>query len=404
MNHHLIVVSLLDGKGPTGVEAHFNQLLDDAQAHGIVGRLVSAHPAQRLWATLARQLVKLLRLLDQERAGVLSLWLDGRVLAAKLARLMARAHADGAAVTLYAQDPWSARIALKARAQWPCRVVAVVHYNGSQAEEFVMQGHARAGGALFRALVAAEAQALPQVDHIIFVSAFMRRTVGARMAAIDTVAQSVLPNFIGRHLIGRSPRDDAGAGSRTGDLIAIGTLEMRKNQAFLLQVLARARARGYSYTLTLVGDGPDRARLEALSEQLGLQDQVSFAGFQQQAARLIPRHRMLVHAALMENMPIALIEALAMGRPILAPEVGGIGEIFRHGVEGYFWPLDDVDGAAGLLIAALSDAARYQQLAQAARARYLQKFDSARLAPRWLRTILDDANCVARGAVAEVAR
>ncbi len=395
MKNHLIVISLLDGKGPTGVETHFNQLIHEAQANGIDGLLVSAYPSQRLWAKLARLLIPAVRIVDKERAGVLSLWINSKVIAGKLASVLARAIDCGGAVTLYAQDPLSARIALKANGHRHCRVVTVIHYNASQADELLMKGEAKPGGPLWRFIVSAEAESLPQVDHIIFVSAFMQGEIGARMPAIGSVPQSVIPNFIGSSSM---CGDCVAAG---GDLIAIGTLEARKNQAFLLHVLARAKSRGYLYTLTLVGNGPDRTKLVALTEQLGLQDQVTFAGFQKNAARLIPQHRILVHAALMENMPITLIEALAMGRPILAPAVGGITEIFRHGVEGYFWPLDDIDAAAALLIEALNDADAYRRWSQAALARYQEKFHSELLAGRWLTTILNQPHLAAHLGVPE---
>ncbi|HEV7816483.1 MAG TPA: glycosyltransferase, partial [Janthinobacterium sp.] len=175
----------------------------------------------------------------------------------------------------------------------------------------------------------------------------------------------------------------------TGDLIAIGTLEARKNQAFLLRVLARARDLGFVYTLTIVGNGPDESALKFLSRHLGLERQVRFAGFQPHAAQLISAHRVLAHAATMENFGIVLIEALSRGRPILAPAVGGIGEIFTDAVEGYFWPLDDIDGAAALLIEILSDAVAYQRLARAALNRYGSTFSSDRLVPAWLAAIFN---------------
>lgn len=383
MNHHLIVISLLDGHGPTGVEAHFNQLIHHAQAYGITSQLVSAYPARRLWASLARRLVPALRMIDRERASVLSLWINSKVIEAKLADLTAQASERGDAITLYAQDPWCAQLALGAGKHRRCRVVAVVHYNISQTEELILKGEARADGPVARLLGAAEVHALPQVDHLIFVSAFMQRELRARVAGLRIVAQSVIPNLS----TPASTQADADAGG--ADLIAIGTLEARKNQAFLLRVLAKANALGFRYTLTIVGDGPDQARLEALSSQLGLQEQVRFAGRQPHAATLIPRHRLLVHAALMENMPVALIEALAAGRPILAPAVGGIVEIFNDGVEGCFWPLDDVDAAAGLLIRVLSDSGAYQRMTQAALARYRLKFDHAVLLAEWLSTVTD---------------
>lgn len=380
MKNHLVVVSLLDGKGPTGVETHFNQVLDAARAAGIDGVLVSAYPAQRLWATLARRLLPLVRLVSAEHAEILSLRINGAILFAKLAILLT--HASGP-VTLYAQDPLSACIALKLKRAHQCRVVTVVHYNLSQSDELLTQGVAARGGPLWRFIDAAEAQALARVDHIIFVSAFMQREIARRMPATGAVRQSVIPHCAGS-ATAHSTEPPTGK-----HLIAIGTLETRKNQAFLLQVLARAQARGFRYTLTLVGNGPDHAMLMALTLQLGLQEQVTFAGFQKNAARLIAQHRMLVHAALIENLPITLIEALAAGRPILAPAVGGIPEIFSDGVEGYFWPLHDPDAAATLLIHALGDAPTYRRLASAARVRYQENFHCDQLTARWLATILD---------------
>jgi len=395
LKNQLIVISSLDGKGPTGVETHFNQLIEEARARGIDGVLVSAYPSQRLWAKLARLLIRFVRLVDKERAEVLSLRLNSQIIAAKLDAVLAPDVECNGTATLYAQDPVSACIALKANRHRRCRVVTVIHYNVSMADELRLKGEARTDGPLWRFIVSAEKESLPLVDHIIFVSAFMKREIGARMAAVGSVPQSVIPNFIGRSAL---PCDRL---AEVGDLIAIGTLEARKNQAFLLHVLARARSRGFLYTLTIVGDGPDRAKLVALTAQLGLQDQVTFAGLQKNAARLIPQYRLLVHAALMENMPITLIEALAMGRPILAPAVGGVTEIFSHGVEGYFWPLDDIDAACAMLIEALTDADAYHRLSQAALARYREKFHSDLLADQWLATILNQRQGTAQVAVAE---
>lgn len=380
MNNHLVVVSLLDGKGPTGVETHFNQVLDAARAAAIDGILVSAYPAQRWWATLARKLLPLVRLVNAEHAEIMSLRINSAILSAKLAALLGSTSGP---VTLYAQDPLSACIALNANRAQRCRVVIVIHYNTSQSDELLIQGAAARGGPLCRFIDAAEARALARVDHIIFVSTFMQKEIARRMPATGSVPQSVIPHCAGRAVV------QCSAPPPGNDLIAIGTLEPRKNQAFLLQVLAQAKVRGFCYTLTLVGNGPDHAMLAALTRQLGLQKQVTFAGFQKNAAGLIAQHRMLVHAALAENLPITLIEALAVGRPILAPAVGGIPEIFSHGVEGYFWPLDDPAAAAILLIQALGDGPTYQRLAYAAHARYQEKFHCDQLAGQWLAAILN---------------
>jgi glycosyltransferase involved in cell wall biosynthesis len=383
LKKNLIIISLLDGKGPTGVEVHFNQLIHEAKTYGIDGIFISPYPSKRIWTKFARVFVRAFRLFSKERSKILARWIDSKVIEGKLnAALSGRTNRNDP-ITLYAQDPLSARTALKIRKNHACRIVAVIHCNVSEASELFMKGEAKVGGPLWRFVMSIERQTLPQVDQIIFVSEFMRKMMLERLPKISNVPQTVIPNFVAQsNLSSNQP-------TITADMISIGTLEPRKNQAFLLQVLARTNALGCSYTLTLVGNGPDQTKLKALAKELSLENQVRFVGFQKNAARLIPQHRVLVHAARAENMPITLIEALALGRPILAPAVGGITEIFSHAVEGYYWPLDDIDSAAALLVKTLSDAKTYDRFAHAALIRYQKKFDSNLLVDHWLTTIFN---------------
>lgn len=385
MKKDLIIISLLDGKGPTGVETHFNQLIREAQAYGINGDFISPYPSGRIWTKFARLLVRAAGQFSTETAEILGRWVDSKVIEGKLNAVLSSRPHGSEPITLYAQDPLSARTALRVGKRHACRVVAVIHYNVSEADELLMKGQAKKDGPLWRFVMATERQTLPQVDQIIFVSEFMRKVVRERLPKIAGVQQAVIPNFV--------PCSDTHGNSTatSADMISIGTLEPRKNQAFLLQVLARTNTLGHRYTLTLVGSGPDQAKLKALANELGVGNQVQFAGFQKNAARLIPQHRILVHAAQVENMPITLIEALALGRPILAPAVGGITEIFSDAVEGYYWPLDDIDAAAALLVKTLSDTETYQRFTQSALARYRNKFDSNLLVSRWLTTILSQS-------------
>jgi glycosyltransferase involved in cell wall biosynthesis len=382
MKSTLIVVSLLDGKGPTGVETHFNQVIARAHGFDIDARLVCPYPAQPLWTRAANLARRGLAKLDRERAAIVDAWIQGKVIESKLIRMLKQAQARGRSVTLYAQCPLSARVALRLKERFDCRVVMVVHYNVSVADELVMKGEAQRHGPLWHFALRTEQLALPRVDMLIFVSQFMRRVVMERLPQLDGVRHAVIHNFIGE------PCPPEPRKSFDADLIAIGTLEPRKNQAVLLRVLARARERGRRYTLTLVGNGPDGASLAALARELGIGDQVRFMGFQKNAARLIARHRVLVHAARVESMGIVLVEAMAAGRPVLAPAVGGIAEVFDDQIEGFHWPLDDVDAAADLLVRVLSDEALYARLAQAALVRYRTGFDSEMLVSHWLTALL----------------
>jgi glycosyltransferase involved in cell wall biosynthesis len=173
----------------------------------------------------------------------------------------------------------------------------------------------------------------------------------------------------------------------TADLISIGTLERRKNHQYLLHVLARTKAMGHSYRLTLVGEGPLRGKLIALARALGISEQIDFAGYVPAAAALIRRHRLYVHAARMETLGIALIEALAAARPVCAAPVGGVPEVITDGVEGKFWDLEDPEGGARAVIAILSDEGLYARMSAAARARYEADFATEIVAPRLLQAL-----------------
>jgi glycosyltransferase involved in cell wall biosynthesis len=280
-------------------------------------------------------------------------------------------------VTVYAQDPTSAAIALEQRRKgYAFRLVSVVHYNESEAHEFAANGLTHPGGRLWNRFMEREARVLPQVDKLLFVSDFMRRTVTSRLSHVKHA--EVIPNAPGVSIPGRARTIVA------GDLITIGTLEPRKNHAFLLRVVGIARSLGREYRLTVVGDGPLRNELERQASSLGIAPNVRFLGYVHGAADLIAEHRVLAHAARMENLPIVLLEAMQRGVPLLAPAVGGIPEMFDDGVEGRFWPLDDERRAAEVLIETLESEPRRTSMGAAAHRRFLRGYSPDALAPRWL--------------------
>jgi len=383
LKHALFIVSLLDGKGPTGVEKHFNDILHHARLHEIEAELVSPYPGKGLARKCASAFTRALAGSAPEHASIVDAWVQRRTIAGKLAEVVPRYAALGRTITLCAQDPLSAQAALRFKATHGCRVVIVIHYNVSVAEEMLMKGETTRGGPLWQFAMRTERAALSQVDQIIFVSEFMRKLTLERMPELAGISHSVIPNFVDEPAVCEYPPDCE------ADLIAIGTLEPRKNHAFLFQVLSRAAELGHRYTLTLVGNGPEEAKLQGLANELGIAQQVHFAGFRRNAGNLIARHRVLAHTARIENMPITLIEALAAGRPLLAPAVGGITEIFEHGVEGYHWPLQDIDAAAAMLIELLGNPDVYHRFSQAAFQRYRCKFDGDLLVRHWLSTVLN---------------
>ena len=141
--------------------------------------------------------------------------------------------------------------------------------------------------------------------------------------------------------------------------------------------------------MTLVGQGPDRRRLQRVARDLGVLDQIHFLGLRRDAARILPMYRAYAHSALIENFPFVLIEAAAYGIPILASPVGGIPEIFFDGEQGFYWPLDDPKEGARKLIALLEDKAIYTRLADGARKQFEVKYTAELVGPQLMNFLLE---------------
>lgn len=260
---------------------------------------------------------------------------------------------------LYAQCPVSAEVALRTRTTQ--RVVMAVHFNVSQADEWAAKGEIPWNGSLFRSIRASEDRVLPQLDGIVYVSAFMRDVLEARLPVLRQLPAAVIPNSVTSRPSTCPPP--------LADLITVGALQPHKNHAYLLEILAVAARRGHRYTLTVVGAGPERSSLEALARRLGLAVQVRFLGYQPDPRSLMGGHRIYCHTSMMESFGIVLIEAMAEGLPVLAAAVGGVPEIVRPGQDGAFWPLDDPAAAADALIDLMEDTDRRGKMAEEARAR-----------------------------------
>ncbi len=272
---------------------------------------------------------------------------------------------SGDPAILYAQDPLSARTALAVRRPGLDKVVLVVHFNDSQALEWAARGEVPTGGWMFRQMQALERSILPKVDALVYVSEYMKRRIEERIPGTDAVSSAVIPNFV------ETPAPSPEA--RPGDILSIGTLEPRKNQAHTLRVLAELHRRGLKLTATFLGGGEDRGALEQLARELKLSPFVHFAGNTPHAAGWLHTHRVLVHAALIENCPVALIEALACGVPVVAGAVGGIPELMDKDM-GAVWTLWSVERDADRLQALLTEENRIRQAGVEARARYRARF------------------------------
>jgi len=197
---------------------------------------------------------------------------------------------------------------------------------------------------------------------------FAHRTATHVTAVSEAVARSavalgvpreritVIPNGVdARRFAGPAAAGarEAMGGNGAAPLVgSVGCLAARKDYATLLESLCLLAGRGLGFHAALVGDGPERAALEARARVLGLGDRVRFLGERPDVEALLPAMDVFVLSSREEGIPNALLEAMAAGRPAIATAVGGTPEVLRDGVTGWIVPA----GAPEPLARALEEA------------------------------------------------
>lgn len=364
----VVIATILGPEGATGVQTHVREVHSYLQRAGREVTIV--HPRSHR-ATFARATFAARVPLSIANQDVGIAWYRESHRRFLQKALSEELREDD---VIYAQCPLAARAALDARVHPRQRVVMAVHFEGSQADEWVDKEVIREGGRVYRKIRAFERLTIPHVDGIVFMSASALAGLRRYGLGLDNAPWQLLPNF------SAAPAADAGT-ARRSDLVTVGGLEVHKNHRYLLHVLAAANRLGRRYTVDIVGDGPTRRSLVRLTRELGLEDQVHLLGCVPRAASTLPGHRAYVHTATREVLPFAVLEALAAGLPIVAGRTGGIAEMIEDGSEGVFWPLDDADAAARALIELLDDEPRRAALGRAAKARFDDRFDAAVVGP-----------------------
>lgn len=166
----------------------------------------------------------------------------------------------------------------------------------------------------------------------------------------------------------------AARGGKRRDIVCVARLSAEKGHLGLLEAIAPLDA-----TLTLVGDGPLLAEIEAAVARLGLGGRVRFVGRLDEAATLatIARADLLVLPSFMEGLPIVLMEAMAIGVPVIGSRVAGVPELIEDGVEGLLFRPGDWADLRRQIARVLEDPALGDRLVRAARAKVEGEFDIA---------------------------
>jgi colanic acid/amylovoran biosynthesis glycosyltransferase len=139
------------------------------------------------------------------------------------------------------------------------------------------------------------------------------------------------------------------------NLVCVGRLSEQKGHVILLQAAQLLKQAGVKFLLTLVGDGPLRPQLEAQIQDLGLAEHIQITGWADtnRVRQEILAARALVLPSFAEGLPVVLMEALALQRPVITTYVAGIPELVQPGYNGWLVPAGAVSELALAMRAAL---------------------------------------------------
>jgi colanic acid/amylovoran biosynthesis glycosyltransferase len=173
-------------------------------------------------------------------------------------------------------------------------------------------------------------------------------------------------------------------------LVSVARLVEKKGLDFALKAVSAASAAGVSVRYDIVGDGDRRPQLQSLIESLGLAEKVHLLGWktQSEVADILSQAHILLAPSVtassgdQEGTPVALMEAMAMGLPVISTYHSGIPEMIRDGKTGYLVLERDADALAGRIIDLARHPELWEPLSRAARQTAEREFDTNRLNDR----------------------
>jgi glycosyltransferase involved in cell wall biosynthesis len=174
---------------------------------------------------------------------------------------------------------------------------------------------------------------------------------------------------------GRDVRAELGIAPDAPVIGAVGVLRAQKALHVVLRALVTLRERWPAIRLLIVGDGPERAGLEALAAELGVVDAVAFLGHRGDVPDVLRALDVAVSCSDFEGSPLAVMEYMDAALPIVATAVGGVPDLIESGVHGLLVPRGEPQALADAIAQALGEPERSRKMGARARERRRSEFD-----------------------------
>jgi glycosyltransferase involved in cell wall biosynthesis len=239
-------------------------------------------------------------------------------------------------------------------------------------------------------------------DLLLWMYGVADRLVLRRYKAVIAVSEEVKQRLIGsgvspariqfiRNGIDLRPFDGAVPSLRTlgaapGTLLVgwVGRLTRDKGPNILLRAVAKVHSEFPDARFILVGEGPDRAKIERLISELGIGDKVQLLGRRTDMPEVYASFDMMVSSSRLEGLPMAILEGMASGLPWVATSVGAVPIVVRDGQTGILVPAEDMECLAKALGDLLRNAEERARMGGAARRLIESEFSAERMTDEYL--------------------
>jgi glycosyltransferase involved in cell wall biosynthesis len=233
---------------------------------------------------------------------------------------------------------------------------------------------------------------LPMSDALVLLSPgqgdYLRDKEGVGSGLASTVREVVIPNGI---VIGPPPtsldrsraRDLLGLGEDAFVIGIVARLSYQKSHEVLLQAMVSVHRAHPQARLVVVGGGDRESELRRLTTTLGLDDVVQFLGTRDDVGTIVGAFDVFALSSVHEGVPIAVIEAMAAGLPVVATDCGSLRDMIGDGEQGFIVPVGSSEQLAQRLTLLADDPALRLRLGRSARERAEQEFRIEETARRY---------------------
>jgi glycosyltransferase involved in cell wall biosynthesis len=210
---------------------------------------------------------------------------------------------------------------------------------------------------------------------------------GVRDGRIVVILNGISPVSV--ETVGRlEVRKEAGVGADDLFLLSVGRLVYQKAHEVLVAAMPAVLKKFPNAKAGICGDGVLRPDLEAQIQSLGLSDSVKLLGKWDNVAKFLASADVFVLPSRWEGLPIALLEAMSAGLPVVATNVEGVDEVILEGENGLLVPVENTDALADAILQLLADPQRLRRMGAAAKARVLELYTADHMCGQYLAVML----------------